>query len=389
MTHTHFLFAGEHSGDLHGAHLLHELKRLDPEARYMGVAGPRMREEGIEPFLPMEEFQVFGISNILMQLPRLIRQFYAVKKKILSLNPQTVTLIDYPGFNLRLAKALKKNGYRGKITQYNCPTVWAWGRGRIRTLVDYYDLLLTLFPFEPAIFKGMPLDVRFIGHPLPEKVDSYTLKPDFFRRFFLDPSDTIMAIFPGSRTGEVERHLPVQLEICKQMRSLGHNFKVAISAADAKREKQILEIAGRLGWKINHEFRLIPEAYTYDLMRSARTAIAKSGTVTLELALHNVPAIVIYLVSLPNYLIAMYVVRAVLKHYCMVNILCDRTVYPEFGGRKLDSSAALNALISLHVDGYERQACLDGLKETRLLLESAGGGVSQKAAQAILEPIQR
>lgn len=382
-----FFFAGEHSGDLHGAHLLKALKENFPDAVSSGVAGPRMRQEGIETILEMEQFQVFGFTDILLKFPKIYRQFYKVRDYILKENPDAVVLIDYPGFNLRLARALRKKGYLGKLIQYNCPTIWAWGKGRKQTLIDNYDLVLSLFPFEPPLFKDTSLDVRFVGHPLAEAVQSHSYKSDFFTRFPRLEHNQIVTIYPGSREGEVKKHLAFQLNLCRHLHSRGFAFKIAISIADADREKQIREILAQEGFSPDSDVTLVPPDYSYELMRHTHTALAKSGTVTLELALHQVPAIVLYAVSLPNYLIGKYILRIDLSHYCIVNILCERTVYPEIIGRKLNFEEALNAVTKLLPDGPDRQACLDGCRETALLLRSAGQGVSHRAVGAIMESI--
>ncbi len=153
----YFIFAGEASGDLHGGPLVKALKQLNPASTITGVAGPAMRAQGVECLIPMEEFQVMGFSDVLAAFPKLWRQFHQVRDTILTTKPEVVILIDYPGFNLRLAKALRKKGFQGKIVQMICPTVWAWGKNRIHTMVNTLDLLLTIYPFEADCFANTSL----------------------------------------------------------------------------------------------------------------------------------------------------------------------------------------------------------------------------------------
>ena len=157
-----FIFVGEKSADLHGEKILQALKQLDPALHISGVAGPRMRKVGIECILPMEDFQVMGFIDVFLALPKLVRQFYFVADQILSSNPKAVLFIDYPGFNLRMAKHLRKKGYKGKLCHYICPSVWAWGKKRIPLMAKHLDLLLTILPFEKNYFADTDLQVAYV-----------------------------------------------------------------------------------------------------------------------------------------------------------------------------------------------------------------------------------
>ena len=190
-----FFIAGEHSGDLHGAHLLQALHKEQPDAFYAGVGGPLMRAEQFHCFLPMEDFQIFGFTGIVRHLPRVVNQFRQIRDHILGHDYDVVIFVDYPGFNLRMAQALRKRGYKGKLVQYICPSVWAWGKGRIDGMVKTLDLLIAFFPFEPALFAHTKLPVVFCGHPLTEAVAPARAAPT---------EPPMIAIFPGSRRREIE-----------------------------------------------------------------------------------------------------------------------------------------------------------------------------------------
>src|SRR3990167_4995403 len=166
MTPDIFMVAGEVSGDKLGGTLVESILKKQKDLELIGIGGPEMRAHGLFPIIPMEELQVMGFIDVIKHLPRLFKIFRRTVQTILDLNPKVVVTIDYPGFNLRLAKKLRKKGYQGKICHVVCPSVWAWGKKRIQTLADNYDLLLTLLPFEKPLFGKTSLRVEYIGHPL-------------------------------------------------------------------------------------------------------------------------------------------------------------------------------------------------------------------------------
>ena len=221
-----FLFAGEPSGDLHGEEIIKALLEKDPSLKIIGVGGPKMRSRPFESILPMEEFQVMGFVDVFLALPKLIRQFHLVKRTILERKPNKVVLIDYPGFNLRLARSLRKSGFKGKICHYICPSVWAWGKKRIPLMVQNLDMLLSILPFEEKIFAHTPLLVRYVGNPLINHIESHTPSP------LSELGDTkVLGIFPGSRTKEIERNLAQQLHCARRLLTLDPELKVALSVS--------------------------------------------------------------------------------------------------------------------------------------------------------------
>lgn len=361
----YFIFAGEPSGDLHGGPLICALKASDPNLKVTGVGGPAMRAQGIECILTMEDFQVMGFSDVLAAFPKLWRQFHLVRNTILQTNPDAIILIDYPGFNLRLAKALRKKGFQGKIIQMICPTVWAWGKGRISTMAQTLDLLLTIYPFEADCFSKTSLEVHYIGHPLVEKIGTYSYDDNWKDKIGIPSGRPIIGIFPGSRESEIQLNLPVQFEAAALFKKKHPETLLALSCVDEKQEAIL-----RDHWKQSpiddfEDVFFIPRTYTYELMRDCHTAIAKSGTVTLELALHTIPTIVVYQMSTLNRLIAQHVLRLRLPHYCIVNILCDKTVFPEWIETAPTAVSLFQSLDSLFLEGEQRSNCLKGCLETR------------------------
>lgn len=373
-----FIFAGEPSGDLHGSRLMSALKEEIPALSIAGVGGPLMRASGMNCYLQMEEFQVMGFTDVLKSLPKLIKQFYFVKKQILHSNPSCVVLIDYPGFNLRLARALRRDGYKGKIVQYICPSVWAHGKSRIDLMANSLDLLLSIFPFEIKCFAKTSLRVEYVGNPLVDAIHEYVYDSEWKAKVGIPNDKEILAVFPGSRADEIRRNLPKQLAAalkCSQGSLAISISKEAMRSFFQDTIKQHVP-ANRLD-----AIYLVPSQFTYELMRDSRTAIAKSGTVTLELALHHTPTIVTYELSFLNYLIAKHVLRLQLPYFCLANLLMEEEVFPECIGRKISEEIITEKLDSIDQNELTRQRIASQCKEIQNLL--GGSGSSKKAAQSI------
>ncbi len=307
-----FIFAGETSGDLYSAMLLMELKQKLPDVHFWGVGGPSSKDL-IERVLPMEKFQVMGLSDVLKALPRLVTSFYTLKKQILSKNPEMCIFIDQPSFSIKLAKKLREAGYKGKIVQYVAPTVWAWKKERADEMAKYFDLLLTLFDFEPKYFAHTKLKTVFVGHPIVELIAN-----DNSQSLVFDSERPVLALFPGSRPAEIRRNLPKQLEAAILYRKKHPTVQIAVSGSQLPEDLAPQGVA------------LVPFNARYELMKKCHLAIAKSGTVTLELALHEVPTVVTYELSRLNYLMARFVMKVdKMPYFSIVNILAGKEVFIE------------------------------------------------------------
>lgn len=341
-----FIATGEPSGDLHGSKLAEELLLQRPSLKIGAVAGPKMRALPIQEFFPMEALQVMGFTDVLFALPKLIRQFFAIRNKILELHPKAVVLIDYPGFHLRLERSLRKKGYQGKLIHFICPTVWAWGKKRISLMESHLDLLLTIFPFEKTCFDSNRLRVEYIGHPLASNVAEFTPIHKFRGK-------TIIAIFPGSRKQEIERNLPLQLEAARSLRKTDPFLHIAISATHPAWLPSIPDAL------------IVPVEDNYELMRSCHLAIATSGTVTLELALHGTPTVVTYAIKPIDRFLAQKIFRIHLPFYCIANIIVSKQVFPELFGPHFTLEKLVFETQKLHGDKEARKRCLEGCEAVR------------------------
>ncbi len=358
-----FISTGELSGDLHGAKLIRELLALGPDLKIGAVAGPRMRALNIHSFFPMESLQVMGFIDVLFALPKIIRQFYAIRKKILELAPKAVVLIDYPGFHLRLEQSLRKKGYRGRLIHFSCPTVWAWGKRWIPRMEQQLDLLLSLLPFEKECFAHTRLPVKYIGHPLALPVAEFIPSKKF-------DGQKILALFPGSRKTEIERNLPLQLKVARRMKALDPTLTLAISVAQGHLVPPIPDAL------------LVPPEDNYELMRASHLAIATSGTVTLELALHGTPTVVNYAIKPLDCFIAQKLLRIRLPYYCLANIIVQKPLFPELFGPHFTEEQLFFWTQKLWSNEAARAACRAGCDEVRKSLGMKRA--AREAAEAIL-----
>ncbi len=370
-----FIFAGEKSADIHGERLLLALKKKFPHLQVSGVGGPKMRSIGMQSILKMEDFQVMGFIDVFFSLPSLIRHFYTISKSIEKLQPKVVLTIDYPGFNLRLHRHLRKKGYKGKICHYICPSVWAWGKNRITLMVQHLDLLLTILPFEKKLFEKTSLPVAYVGNPLVEKMRSYVYKP-----LSLPKEKKIVAVFPGSRKKEIERNLSLQLQACKKF----DVFHIAISLSDERFAPLIQSILDQIGFT-KSSVSIISADHTYELMRAAHFAIAKSGTVTLELALHRVPSIVVYGINAWDLFIAKDLLRIRIPYYCLVNIIAGKEVFAELIGPHF-TQEALVAHIHALLEPSNYSQCKKECEEVICLLGDTNA--AEEAAQQLAPLLQ-
>ncbi|MBI3900576.1 MAG: lipid-A-disaccharide synthase, partial [Chlamydiia bacterium] len=274
---------------------------------------------------------------------------------------KAVILIDYPGFNLRLEASLRKKGYRGKLIHYVAPSVWAWGKKRIPKMAQHLDLLLTLFPFEKKYFASTSLSVEYAGHPLTQ----LALLPR--------KEEPLLAIFPGSRKAEIERTFPIQLESAKKLQTLHPTLTIGISSASKEIEPLILSHVQ----KANISCHLFPPDQKQNLLQCAKVAIATSGTITLELALCKIPTLVTYGVSLLDRFIVQNILNIDLPFYCIVNILLEKEVFPEFFGPNLQTDRLFPALHSLWEEDASRNAIASLCEKVQKELGTQNNAINQ------------
>lgn len=309
-----FVVAGEKSGDAIAAKVLKPLAKI---TIIEGVLGPKLKELGAKELFSIESFQVMGFVDVIKALPHFILLFHKIKKAILQKNPKLVLLVDNAEFSLLLAKSLRKSGFSGKIVQLVCPSIWAWRKGRIKTLEENFDLVLSILPFEKNYFKNSPLPVEYIGHPLfeelaKEKTSDLTLPHD----------KPIIAIFPGSRKKETLLNLPLQLAAVKDLSS--HHIAIGVAS------NHLMPLIQTILQKSGVTATLVLPENRFELMKRAQFALSKLGTINLELAFFEVPTITSFPLPLVEKFLLQYLFKVFLPHYSIVNLLAERRIFPEY-----------------------------------------------------------
>lgn len=324
----YMLIAGEASGDLHASRLIKEIRNLDPDAEFCFFGGSLMaKAAGKEPALNYSEMNVMGFSEVFKKLPTILSNYKKAVELLDSFRPDTLILVDYPSFNLRLARAAKKRKIR--VDYYISPKVWAWKTGRIKKIRKYVDFVYSILPFEPAFYKRYGFDrIEYVGNPSVEEMDfamgHLPPKRHFLERNGLDDSRPLIALLPGSRKSEIRNNLPIMMEAVKKY----PEFQCVVAAAPSIPEKFYREIAGDMGLTVVFDSTPI-------LLKYSMAALVTSGTATLETAIIGTPQVVCYrsngskltykimkrllkvrYVSLPNLINNNNVVPELLLHEC-------------------------------------------------------------------------
>ncbi len=375
-----FIFSGEPSGDLQGEKLIKALKEKNPGLRIKGIGGSKMRKTDFDCFMPMESFEVMGLTDVFLALPRIYRHFIKIRNEILKSKPKATLFIDYPGFSLRMARSLKKRKTESKLLQFVCPTVWAWGKRRIPLMEKNLDKLMTILPFEAKLFSRDLLDVQYVGHPLTAHIKSYNYNAAWRSRYGISSDQKILSLFPGSRRKEIERNFPLQLKAAHKFLEKNPETLLAISFYHEK-FRPFFDQFDLKGAKLIHPDHL------YELMCASHLAIATSGTITLELALHTVPTVVTYSMRPLDVWIAKRLLRINLPYYSLPNIIAGRKVFPELIGSNLDEKLLFNALQKACLDRSYRKCFANRCEEVREKLGDQDA--CKNGANAILELIDR
>ncbi|HWP42792.1 MAG TPA: lipid-A-disaccharide synthase, partial [Blastocatellia bacterium] len=332
------IVAGEASGDKHGAALVRSLVNLYPgiEFEMFGSGGEEMRAAGVETLVDAREVAIIGIPEIARALGKLYRAYRKLLAAARSRRPQAVVLIDWPDFNMRLARRLRREGL--KIVYYISPQVWAWRKYRVRALRRDVERMLVILPFEEEFYRNEGVAVEYVGHPLVEAVQVTSSREEFARRHGLDPSRPIIALLPGSRQKEIHYHLPAMLDAAARLRSYQFVLPLATTVERDRVEKAIEEAKAREGIDV-----ALIERDTYNALGHSAFAIVASGTATVEAALAGTPMVIVYRASELNWRLIRPLIR--LDTFGMVNLIAGRRIVPEImqrdvTGEKIASEVA-------------------------------------------------
>jgi lipid-A-disaccharide synthase len=386
----YYIIAGEASGDLHGSNLIEELKKLDTAAAIRCWGGDKMQQAGGDLVKHYRDLAFMGFTEVLMNLRTIFKNLAFCKEDILQFKPDALILIDYPGFNLRIAKWAKQQNLfaesRGKVIYYISPQVWAWKENRVKMMKQCIDKMLVILPFEKDYFKNKwNWEVEYVGHPLVQVIeefrsDSYRIQnretiSDSRLPTHHSPLTThhspLIALLPGSRKQEIAKKLPIMLEVSKHFPD--HQFIVAQAPA----------VEDEFYNKFTQQYPNVSIARnkTYDLLLQAKAALVTSGTATLEAALFGVPEIVCYKGSSLSYQIAKRVIKV--KYISLVNLIMDKLVVKELIQNELTVENLEHELHEL-LTNPERLAALQKDYTDLKNLLGKGGNASAKAAHSII-----
>jgi lipid-A-disaccharide synthase len=373
------MVAGERSGDVYGAQLAIALQDRLYEPEIFGCGGEAMRLAEVDTVVDAHQLSMAGITEVVSGLPRAYRAFHTLLKEVDRRRPQLAVLIDFPDFNLRLAKQLKKRKIR--VVYFVSPQVWAWRRGRLKQIKSRIEKMLCIFDFEEALYREAGIPVEYVGHPLVDLVRPHLTREAFFSKTGLDPSTPTVALLPGSREKEVCNNLPRMLDAATRL-SLTRRIQFVIAVAptlpEGWMEKALVECyVGRA------TVRTAIQA-TYDALQHAEVAIVASGTATIEAALRERPMVVVYRVSPLTWLLGKFLVDV--PFYSMVNILAKKPIVPEL--IQSDFTAAnLAARVEYLLDHPEARH--EMVKEFQALrLRLGPGGAIERAADAVISVLR-
>ena len=372
-THTKqiLIIAGEASGDLLGAHLAQSLKSLDPQLKLAGMGGKRMCEAGVDIFIDAKNLSVVGASEIISKLGNILAARRCLKNHFKNKKPDLVIFIDYPGFNLHMAKQAKKAGI--KVLYYVSPQIWAWRYGRIKKIKKYVDHMAVLFPFEEKLYQRESISVSLVGHPLIEIAVPSLPREQVYQKFGLSAEKPVIGLFPGSRSHEIARLLPIITSATRLIKERIPNAQLVLPLALNFSPQDVRNY-------LFPEIKII-ENNTYNILSVCDAAIAVSGTVTLEIALYQIPFVILYKVTPLTYWLGKRLIQV--PFIGLSNLVVEERITPEFIQHQATPKAIANEICLLLEDLTYRRSYLNKLKPLRAKLGS--GGASLKTARLALK----
>jgi lipid-A-disaccharide synthase len=371
---TVMIVAGEASGDMHGAHLVREMLKINPALNFYGIGGNKLKEEGVQLLASASDMAVVGLTEVVSKLGKILKIMGMVKRSLAERRPDLVILIDYPDFNLRLAKAAKKRGI--KVFYYISPQVWAWRKGRIGQIKKTVDKMAVILPFEVDTYGREGFAVNYVGHPLLDMVKLNYSKQELRKKFSLAEDKITIGIMPGSRPSEVKKLMPELLRASEILAKETPDIQFVLPLADTLEETEVTEFISGSNLKVK-----VISGHTYDVVSCADLALVASGTATLETALLKVPMVIVYKISLLSYAIGRLIVDV--KNIGLVNIIAGKTIVPELiQGDACGERIAAEALAILKNEERKREI----IKELAVIRAKLGeSGAAIRAAQLALD----
>jgi lipid-A-disaccharide synthase len=362
-----FIISGEASGDLHASNLVKELLKLNNNIDVTGWGGPLMEAQGVTILKNYKELAFMGFSEVLLNINTIRKNFILCKQQISQFKPDLIVFVDYPGFNLRMAKWAKQQGYN--TCYYISPQIWAWKENRIHGIKKYIDKMLVILPFEKQFYAKHNMEVAYVGHPLATVVSDFNMAHSTTK-----PHRPIIALLPGSREQEIIKKLPIMLSVSKHFPE--YDFVVAIAPGmTASFYQTFLSNYTNVG-TVNDS--------TYSLLQKSTAALVTSGTATLETALFKVPQVVCYIGNPISYYIAKKLIT--IKYISLVNLIMDQPIVPELIQNQCNESNLVASLTQvLQSENYN--STINHYNELFALLTKEGNA-SAKAASLVVEMLE-
>lgn len=378
------IIAGEASGDLHGGNLVRAMQAARPELSFTGMGGKELIAAGVNVLFDAKRIAVVGIAEVFTHLPDILAARKILRTALKEERPALLIIIDFPDFNLMLARSAKKLGI--PVFYYITPQVWAWRSGRVKTIRERVDKIGVILPFEQDFFRSHGLTAEYVGHPLLDTVKSIIGRDEFCENHTIDTGNLCIGLLPGSRRKEIATLLPILLQTAQRLQKQNCQKKQMVfllPLASTVSETDIRE-NGLAEYGQGLDVRLIKEN-RYDMMAACDAAVVVSGTVTLELALLDTPMIVIYKLSKWTYRIAQLLVNNNLKHFSLVNLIGGKEIVPELIQEEVCPERIEKELMAILFDSQRRKEMLQGLELVRDRMGRAGA--SEKAAELALSLI--
>jgi len=367
------MVAGEASGDMYGGSLASALRSLDPAVVLFGVGGQRMREAGVETLVDNAGLAVVGLWEVISHFKFIRQAFKAMEKIIVNDPPNLLVLIDYPGFNIRLAQVAKRAGV--PVVYYISPQIWAWRQSRIKTMAKTVDKMLVVFPFEESLYSEAGMDCSFVGHPLLDvSIESSADKVELAARFGLNPHSPILGILPGSRKKELAFHLPVMLAAFEHLNTKIPNLQGVIPVADT------LALQDFQPYVETRKNIKLAAHDTGSVMALMDVAVVASGTATLQAALYKKPMVIIYKLSPITYFVGKRLIKV--KNIGLVNLVAEREIVPELIQDKATPENISSMLFHYFDDEVYFRQIVAALENVKARL--GGPGASVRAASEIM-----
>ena len=371
------LSAGEASGDNYGAQLIDELRRLAPQTKFFGMGGEKMRASGCELLVHANEVAVVGLVEVVKHLPAIRRHFGKLADEAERRRPDAAVLIDFPDFNLRLARELHRLGI--PVFYFISPQIWAWRTGRVEQVRKYVRKMIVIFPFEQEFYRKHGVDVVYVGHPLAYAVTPPVDRGQFARAYDLDPAKTWIALLPGSRPKEVRMNLPAMLSSAALLAQKDKNLQFLLPVASTLSRDWVEEQLKNSPTKV-----ALTKVFLTNDARStlsfSRAAVVASGTATVEAALAGTPFVVVYRLAPLTWLLGRHLVK--LDTFAMPNLIAGRQIVPELIQGCFTPENVVHELNRIVPDGPARQQMLAGLAEVRTKLRDSAHAEAPAALAA-------